>query len=345
MPSFYLKGAGCDLEQLADRAGRLRRLGLPIRLELHTFGASDLDTPDGRALVQSNVRALRDKYGPLELFVHVPLQKVPIVTRIDYDSEQVNQSLALARDLQARAVVMHRYWGLTLGDSSPRCSRDEAIAGFNAVVSELSRAAGPVMLLVENVGHYSLLPRDGRHYLRGPLDHFFPWEIADFHRFLDTHGLHNVAVLIDVAHATLSANMFNLRRRECSLRTDPRFHWILDEDLGRTLALHPYDFIDQRIRYLHVSDSRMLTEAELRAPCLPDEVLTAAICSEGLEVGRGNLPWGQLPAHVPHSASIVLEVDPGAGETYSDNGAQERSLVALQHLFRDCGARDASANG
>lgn len=345
MPNFYLKGAGRDLEQLADRAARLQRLGLPIRLELHTFGASDVDTAGERARVQSNLRRLREKFGPLELLIHVPLQKVPVVTRMNYDSEQVSQSLALAQDLQAHAVVMHRYWGLTLGDASPRCSRDEAIAGFNATVIELSREAGAITLLVENVGHYSLLPRDGHHYLCGPLDHFFPWEIAEFHSFLEANGLHNVAVLIDVAHATLSTNMFNIRRRLPSIRTDPRFRWILEEDLARARALHPFDFMDPRIRYLHVSDSCLLSEAELCAPRLPAEVLTAAICTEGLEVGRGNLPWRQLPIHVPHSASIVLEVDPGTGETHSKNGAQERSLVALQNLFREPQApENANAN-
>jgi sugar phosphate isomerase/epimerase len=276
---------------------------------------------------------LQEEYGRVELIVHVPLQKVSIVTRRDFDREQVSQAIVLAHELGAHAVVMHRYWGLTFGDSPPRCSRDEAIAGFSAVVSELAREAGALTLFVENVGHYSLLPRDGQHYLCGPLDHFFPWEIAEFHRFLAAKGLHNVAVLIDVAHATLSSNLFNLAHRVPSLRTDPRFRWILEDDLARSPALHPFDFLDQHIRHLHVSDSRLLSEAELQTPNLPEEMLTAAICSEGLEVGRGNLPWTRLRERVPHVTSIVLEVDPGAGETHVENGAQERSLVALKNLF------------
>lgn len=336
MPGFVLKAAAIDFEQLSDRAERLRRIGLPLRVELHTFGNRDLDSPEGYKAIRDNVRRLRESYGEIEFVVHVPYQTVQRVIKIDFDDGQVEQSIALARDLGAPSVVMHRYWAMTLGAAPSRSSRAEAVSGFNEAVRRLSRTAGDIQLLVENVGHYSILPRDGQHYLAGPLDHFFPWEIADFREFLRAENLTNVDVFADVAHATLSANMFNLRRKwPQRTAADPRFRWIGPDDLDRRDRLHPFDFVDGRMKYLHASDSRLLDDGEMAMDPLAEDLMVAAICSEGLEIGTGNLPWAELPRHyAPDGAmAIVLEVEPGSGETHARNGAQERSLLLLKNLF------------
>lgn len=336
MPEFSLKAAAIDYDQLADRASRLRRIGAPIRIELHTFGERDVESDQGRRQVCENVRRLRDEYGDIELVVHVPYQSVETITVIDFDAEQVKSAIAVADDIGARGVVVHRYWGLVFGDAPARSSRQEATAGFNETMRELSVCAGDIRLLVENVGHYSLLPRDGRHFLSGPLDHFFPWEISAFRDYLEAEGLSNVDVFADVAHATLSANMFNIRRRyPRSYEADPRFHWITEADLEERDVLHPFDFVDGEMSYLHASDSRFLTLADMDGPALSESLIVAATCTEGLEVGTGNLPWARLPEVFSgrRDAVVVLEVEPSTGETHLDNGAQERSLLALRALF------------
>ena len=341
MPEFSLKAAAIDYEQLADRASRLHRIGAPIRIELHTFGERDVESDQGRRQVRDNVRRLRDGYGDIELVVHVPYQSVQKITEIDFDAEQVKSAIALAGDIGARAVVMHRYWGLVFGDAAARCSREDAVAGFNETVRDLSVYAQNIRLLVENVGHYSLLPRDGKHFLSGPLDHFFPWEMRALRDYLYAEGLSNVDVFADVAHATLSANMFNICRRYPHYReADPRFHWITEADLAKCDLLHPFDFVDGEMTYLHASDSRFLTRADMDGPAISESLIIAATCTEGLELGAGNLPWPQLPAAFSESpdAVIVLEVEPSADETHLDNGAQERSLLALGDVF------DAASN-
>ncbi|HEV7371466.1 TIM barrel protein [Arenibaculum sp.] len=333
MPAFSLKAAAIDYGQLEDRSRRLARLGLPVTLELHTFGGRDVDSQDGRRAALANLARLRDAFGEVAPTVHVPYQSVERVTREDFDEAQVERSVAFAREAGAHAVVVHRYWGLVFGDAPPRSTRAEATAGFNEAITRLARAAGDVRLLVENVGHYSLLPRDGRHILSGPLDHFFPWEIAAFRAHVEAERLANVGVFVDVAHATLSANLFNVRRARGAPVPDRRFDWITDDDLDRTDTLHPFDFVDPAMDYLHVSDSRLLAGHEWRAPDEP--LLVEATCSEGMEVGTGNLPWAALPARLGGGAraTLVLEVEPGPGDSHVSNGAQERSLRHLAKVF------------
>lgn len=354
---FALKAAAIDPAQLADRASRLARLELPIRLELHTFGARDLDDPDGRRRAEAAVRALAEAHPPTQLVAHVPYQDVADVTIRDFDTDQVRRTIDFAGGVGAEAVVVHRYWGLVFGDAPPRTTREEAVAGFASVMRDLAldaRSAG-VRLWVENVGHYSLLPRDGRHYLAGPLDHFFPWEIAAFRGTLTSEGLNDtVDVFVDVAHATLSANLFNRVRGCAAGRADPRAVWITDDDLDRAERLHPFDWVDGAMPWLHVSDSRLLTEAELADPGLPAATMTEAVCAEGWEVGTGTLPWprlaerltspgrdwgvdlpGAAPGVRPEPPTLLLEVEPGQGDSHVENGAQERSLVHLAEALEE----------
>lgn len=338
MPNFSFKAAAIDYEQLVDRASRLERLGLPVLIELHTFGDRDVDTEEGRKKVSENIRRLRGAYRDVELVVHVPYQSVQQITAIDFDKEQVRNSVTLANEIDAHAVVMHRYWGLTFGDAPVRSSREEATAGFNEVVRELSAYAKDTLLLVENVGHYSLLPRDGKNFLSGPLDHFFPWEIKAFRHFLKCEGLKNVDVFVDVAHSTLSANIFNICQRHPDYADkDGRFRWVTRTDLEQARSLHPFDFVDGEMGYLHASDSYLLTKADIDGPAISEPLIITATCTEGLEVGIGNLPWPQLPAAFSNRRDgvVVLEVEPVSGETHSCNGAQERSLLKLKDVFEN----------
>src|SRR3546814_19558896 len=106
---------------------------------------------------------------------------------------------------------------MVFGEGAPRAvDKASAEIAFNEVIRDLADAASGKRLLVENVGHYSLLPRDGRNYLSGPLDHFFPWEIARFRDFVRQEGLDNVEPFVVVAQDRTS----DVYGRSVSVRVD-----------------------------------------------------------------------------------------------------------------------------
>src|SRR3546814_6862280 len=71
------------------------------------------------------------------------------------------RSIEFADRVGADAIVLHRYWGLVFGEGAPRAvDKASAEIAFNEVLRDLADAASGKRLLVENVGHYSLLPRD-----------------------------------------------------------------------------------------------------------------------------------------------------------------------------------------
>lgn len=331
MVSFALKGAVVDYDQLAARADYLTKNKLPLCLELHSFGPRDVYDPKGRQQSLDNLSRLADTFGAVDLTFHIPFQNVKTVTEQDFDAAQVEESLAFAAECQARRVVMHRYWGMVYGEASPRSDRVSAIEGFNETVISLARSAPEITLLVENMGHYFLASKRKGDYLSGPLDHFFPWEIDAFRKAMSDHGVKNAKPFVDVAHATLSSNLFNyLRAHRNDMHDAPMFQGILDEDLDRAESLHPFDFVDPLMPWLHVSDSVFLEQYEEDG--LPQQALT----NEGLEIGAGNLPFVKLPGRLEKGAVdtiLVLEVDPAEGETYVENKAQCRSLDRLRKFF------------
>lgn len=333
--NLSLKAAVADYDQLRGRATDLIALDLPVRLELHTFGGRDLDDPSGLDRSLEHIARLRREFEIASLVVHVPLQSVPIVTRLSFDTAQCSRCIAFAIAVGASAVVLHRYYALVYGAAPSRIgSKAEAETGFEECIRTLAKDAGDMPLLIENVGHYSLLPRDGKSFLTGPLDHFFPWEITRFRDFTAAAGLPAVKPFIDVAHATLSANLFNrARARRGEVRHDPRFAWITDDDLDQTTWLDPFDFVDAEMDYLHVSDAVQLDQASCAAPELDETILTRSIVSEGLELGTGTLPFAELPSRFGTQGTLVLEVDPAPGESHVGNGAQRRSAERLRAHF------------
>src|SRR3546814_20167313 len=134
---------------------------------------------------------------------------------------------------------------MVFGEGAPRAvDKASAEIAFNEVIRDLADAASGKRLLVENVGHYSLLPRDGRNYLSGPLDHFFPWEIARFRDFVRQAGFDHVEPFVAVAPAALSSHLFNRKRVAYStLRDAPRFALISEENIQAVEVLHPYEFL------------------------------------------------------------------------------------------------------
>lgn len=340
--ALAFKAAGADAAQLQDRARRAARLGCELALEMHTFGARDLGSLEGRQQLSDNLRRLQDEHPRLRLTVHIPPQQISVVTRTAFDAIQVEQTLGFAAQIGAEAVILHRYWNLKSPDDYSRPpTRDEATFAFNEIMVEIGRAWPQVSVLVENLGFFFYLPRSPENYCWSVLDHFFPWEILAFSDAMRDRGVLNVRPMVDLAHATLSANMFNLKRHGTpEQRRDPRLRSIVDDDLERASALQPLDFVSGVPDYLHLSDSWQLEPA----PPIPhaDGAVERGLTSEGLEVGAGNIPWRELAelySRARATALWVLEVDPAAGETQADNGAQGRSAERLAGWLANASSR------
>lgn len=336
-----MKGAAGSMRQLHDRAERLTRLGLPVIIELHTFGPGDLYDERDFAASAAVVARLRGQY-PARLFVHVPYQQLAVVLTKPFDRDQVLRTVEFAHAVDAEGIVIHRYFGLVRGGEAVEIPRAEAEQRFEHEVVQISRALDGRLGFVENLGFFWLRPTSTTRYLTSALDHFFPWEAARFRRFLHLEQILNVHPMVDVAHATLSANMYNaLRSHPGRFRDDPRFQGITDDDLERVAWLSPYDFLAVQPPYLHVSDAIYLSQDEIGGlPEQPEaraaELINTAATSEALPLGAGNLDitavLRQLAGQPGPHPLVIAEIDPSDGQSHDANAAQEAAVRQFVEL-------------
>jgi len=326
-----MKAAAASVGQLADRVERLRRLGLPLILELHLAGD---ERPGPGQPFSDGAGYLRSLGGqePLQLVVHVPYQQPEVVTRRPFDRTQVLRTIELAGLLDADGIVLHRYYGLTGTGRRNAISKADAEASFNDEIRRLSRDLGSCRGYVENLGFFWLRPRQAGRYLAGPLDHFFPWEVERFTRFLAAERVGTIRPMVDLAHATQSANMFTLLRRHlATFREDPRFDGITDADLAEQDALTPYDFLRVDPPYVHISDAFGMDNDSGIDP--DQQTVAKAITGEGLPLGSGTLDVRRIVAGLARSAEpspiVVAEVDPAPGQSHLRNAAQEAAIRLL----------------
>jgi hypothetical protein len=327
---FAMKAAVASVRQLADRADRMRRLRLPLAMELHTTGGERYAPGEPFHAGVQYLRRIREQES-LRLWIHVPYQQPDVVTQVPFDANQVLHTLELASHVDAEAVILHRYFALAPMGQLSRVPKAEAEASFNEEIRRLARNLDGRQAYVENLGFFWLRPRAGGIYLAGPVEHFFPWEVERFLTFLCEEGIQDVQPMVDIAHATLSSNMFALLHSHYrSYREDARFQGITDVDLAERDALSPYDFVRPETPYVHVSDALLLDQRAVIAANEP--LVTEALTAEALPLGQGNLDldlaMGQLNLHgTPHV--VVAEVDPGDGQSHEHNAEQEKCVVRL----------------
>ena len=340
MLRYGMKAAVASLEQLADRVDRLRRLRLPLIVELHTTGR-ERATPGNGFLEGSQFLRRLQTSQPLRLYVHVPPQRPDIVTRRPFDRDQVLWTVDVAETLNAEGIILHRYYGLASAGHRSLIPKVDAEAAFHEEISRLIQELGRHKALVENLGFFWQPPRAAGRYLAGPLEHFFPWEIARFEKFLATGGIDNVHSMIDIAHATLSTNMHCLLRRHYSVfREDARFQGITEADLSEQALLTPYDFLRLNPRYLHISDAVLLTEYELLKDPMSDAArdrVNVALTSEGLPLGVGTLNFGLVMSILTRTSSnsnpvLIAEINPSDGQGHERNVSQETAIRTLRAL-------------
>src|SRR3546814_5732571 len=76
-----------------------------VNLELHTFGARDIDSRDSFKTAIANVERFKADHSVNGLVVHVPLQSVAVVTSRDFDADQCLRSIEFADREIGRAHV------------------------------------------------------------------------------------------------------------------------------------------------------------------------------------------------------------------------------------------------
>lgn len=334
-----MKGAVLYENQLLDRSRKFNTLGLPILIELHTFGKSDLDSNDGFKKCVENCDKIKREYE-VNFVVHVTPQDPEIVTRKKFDLEQVLRTIEFAQIIDSKEVVLHRYYGFKK-DSNGLMPKSEAEQEFNEIILNISRMYGGVAMHIENFGFVWLPPVEKEIYLVSPLDHFFPWEIKRFQEFLKEQNITNVTPMVDIAHATLSSNMFNLLRTNYNrFRVDPRFANITEEDLDQKRILEPYEYIRSGIQYYHISDAIFANEGfDFESVDVEGHInknLLVWLTTESKPLGKGNLDFKRLMEIIGGNRAenliLTAEIDPGEGSTYDDNKSQEEAIKILRNL-------------
>lgn len=323
MTVFALKAAGRSPEQLADRAAQCSTAGIPAAIELHLGSLDDLSRPDE---IAANCLA----HPGCRWSVHFPLfdqGRRWIFDMATTADEDIRRACGLCVRIGARELVVHRTWGLGGDRDGAECSFLEAARRWTAI----SRREG-VRIIYENNGFFWLPASMGGGFQTGPLDHFFPW---DMRRFREAQGgaWAHVGIALDLAHAVLSVNMFNMLQAHPQLGGDPRFANIRGADLAQAGRLSLADFLLDFIDYLHVSDALVWREYDGL------QGLDAHLKSEGMPLGDGNIDYRTLaPRLLSGTKILVMEIEPPDGD-HRRNSSQGRAVSRLLDLAAQGGTQ------
>ena len=313
-----MKAAPRYPEQIRNRIAGFAQLGLPAVIELHLFGLEELH--EG---LQRTVEACRAFEG-VEYIVHIPLTDKASGYIFDVQTESgkhIRAALDLCTLINAKELVLHRCFGFDKG-----FTKAEAERGFQEKVrlwDGWAREKG-VHIVYENYGFVWLPQGLGKDHLVSPLDHFFPWDMAGFTGFVKKNDLKNTGMLLDLAHACLSANMFNLLKADPGFSGDPRFGNIYPEDLARSACLRVEDFLVEGIEYFHVSDAYVWQAAAGVGD------VKKYLYTEGLPVGKGTIGYPVILDRLKGGKTLVMEIEPEHGD-HVNNQAQ----LTGAKLFRD----------
>ncbi len=318
----YGMKAAVSPAQLQDRLESFRRLGLPPVIELHLFGADDVFSP-AAADISSRVRRFADI---CRFVVHYPIMDIKtgyLFDAMEDDLSRFEAVLEFTQTCGAAELVMHCCYGFNRD-----ISKNEATAGFLTQVeswNDLARSGG-IRILLENYGFVWLPPGMGADYVTSPLDHCFPWDMAAMAAAIREKGLEAVGFLLDTAHAVLSANMFNMRRRHGHLADDKRFRNILPEDLDRVRSLTAADFVAGFIEYFHVSDAFVWREGD------DFDGMRKWLYTENLPIGRGNVDFSELMEKAKGDETLIMEINPENGD-HAHNVSQYEAIARFRKKF------------
>jgi len=318
---YGMKAAPLFPGQIRNRVQSFQRLGLPKVIELHLFGLADVFADLGPLL-----SGINRFIGECRFIVHYPIMDVRTGYLFDAfgdHEEKLKKVLEFTKAVGGRELVMHCCYGF-----NSDMSKGDAMTGFLEKLgrwNDLAEAHG-VRILLENYGFVWLPKGMGAEFVVSPLDHLFPWDREYIVGVTKSKGMGAVGFLLDTAHAVLSSNMFNMRKKHKELEGDLRFRNVYPEDLERRGFLSPENFVGEDIEYFHVSDAFVWRGED----GLKD--LGRWLCKENLPIGKGNVDFEKIMAKAKGNETVIMEIDPEDGD-HENNLSQYEAVVRFREKF------------
>ena len=320
--SFAMKAA-CRREQIADRIKKFGELGLEPLIELHLTGLDD---------ISGNCRKTAElcKEHRCAYMAHFPINdpaKGYLFDMYNDEDDNFHKAVEFCSMIGSSVLIMHRCLGF--GKALSKKTAEEIFYDKIGRWNDAAAACG-ITVLFENYG-FVWLPkgfRDG--FVTSPLDHFFPWDMAGFNAYKKRYGLNNTGILLDIAHATLSSNMFNMLKDDPAIGSDKRFANIYDTDMRKKERLLPQDFISDSIDYLHISDSFIWDNVTGTGTAgRPGRYLY----TEGLPIGKGNIDFADILKKLSgNRKTMIMEIEPEGGD-YNNNLSQKEAVEKIKTLL------------
>lgn len=314
---YAMKAAATKL-QLLDKIRKFEKLKMKPIIELFLSGFEDIS---GNELVKDC-----SQFENCEYLVHFPIYDIK--SKYIYDAytegeEKIRLLLDFCNEINSNVLVMHRCYGF-----DKKIDKEVAEEKFlEKLVLWNGLAQGKhVKILIENYGFVWLPESLGREYLVSPLDHFFPWDIARFNKDTRRLNLNCVGIILDIAHAVLSSNMFNMLKKYPKLHSDPRFRNIYSSDLEKKDLLEAGDFIFDFIDYFHISDSFIWHQRDGLSK------LKKYLCTENLPIGSGNINYKEIFKDITGAKVLVMEINP-ENDDFNNNISQLNAIEQFNSFF------------
>ena len=317
---YAMKAAANSELQLTDRVKKFEKLNIAPIIEL--FLSSIKSVSDNRRKLVRNCSRFMD----CEYMVHFPIQDAGsgyIYDAYDEKEDNIKMLLDFCQEINSAVLIMHRCYGF-----NRRIDKKEAEERFLKKVAlwDVFAEKAGAKILIENYGFVWLPGSFGKEYVVSPLDHFFPWDILKFNEDIGILNLKHVGIILDIAHAVLSSNMFNMFKRYSELGSDRRFSNIYNSDLEKKDFLKIEDFIFDFIDYFHVSDSFIWQQKDGFGD------LKRFLCSENLPIGYGNIDYAKVFKEVAGDKVVVMEINPEDGN-HDNNAFQLRAIEQFRDMF------------
>lgn len=322
MFQYAMKAAAGSEAQLRHRVECFKKLGIEPLIELYLSGSADVLEPERNSVIR-NCR----NFNECKYIVHFPIMDAKtgyVYDGYEDEREKLEAVLDFAGEIDAGELIMHCCYGF--GRDIPK---EEAIERFFekvAVWNDLANSRS-LKILLENYGFVWLPDGFGKDYVVSPIDHCFPWDMARMHERIEQWGLHSVAILLDVAHAVLSSNMFNMKKTCPGLAADGRFRNISKDDVGRKDFLKVGDFVFDFIDYFHISD------AFVWKPENGIDNMRKYLYTENLPIGKGNVDFIEITKDTKGSEVMVMEINPENGD-HANNISQCEAIKWFQKTFK-----------
>lgn len=322
---YGMKAAADSIAQIRDRISKFNILRLRPVIELFLRG---LKYMDGHC--KAEIAKICSQFPECQFFVHFPIASSKDRYIFDPHNKETNAQIRLALDfccfIGSKALITHRCFGFNtcMGKRIAQQEFAERIICWDKMARERN-----IRIFIENYGFVWLPKGFAKHFISSPLDHFFPWEIANFHEeVILGRNARNIGIVLDLAHAVLSSNMYNFIKEYPHLRGDARFSNISDEDLSRVNHLCCEDFIFDFIDYFHVSDAFVWKKNQGL------NNINKFIFSEGLPIGTGNIDYRNIFRMIANKqATLIMEIN-STSEDEENNFDQFEAVRLFRNMLK-----------